>query len=199
MKEIYLQILELAKPYYEKGRIYDLDQIDWMIKQAEMLAKKLKLDQDILMPLIILHDVGYAFVDENNPHIKSQEIKRIHLREGVKIAKEILERVNYSPELSKQIVDLISVHDNWVFGDDEPYKKSTLLSFFNDLDFLYAQSSYHSFKHHGDSMGIPVESMYDFWLNDEKLIRRPFCCPETAAMFQELMAERKKELNELKK
>lgn len=199
MKEIYSQILELAKPYYEKGRIYDLDQIDWMIKQAEMLAEKLKLDQDILIPLIILHDVGYTFVDENNPHIKSQEIKRIHLREGVKIAKEILEHVNYCPELSKQIVDLVSVHDNWVFGDDEPYKKSRLLSFFNDLDFLYAQSSYQSFKHHGDSMGILVESMYDFWLNDEKLIRRPFCCSETAAIFQELMAERKKELDGLKR
>lgn len=98
MKEIYLQILELATPYYEKGRIYDLDQIDWMIKQAEMLAEKLNLDQDILMPLIILHDVGYAFVDEKNPHIKSQEIKRIHLQEGVKIAKEILEHVNYPPQ-----------------------------------------------------------------------------------------------------
>lgn len=199
MKAIYSQILELAKPYYEKGRIYDLDQIDWMIKQADLLAGKLNLDQDILMPLIILHDVGYAFVDEKNPHIKSQEIKRIHLREGTKIAKEILESVNYPPQLSEQIVHLVSVHDNWVFGDDEPYKKSKLLSFFNDLDFLYAQSSYQSFKHHGDSMKMAVESMYDFWLNDEKLIRRPFCCPETATMFQELMAERKKELDELRK
>ena len=199
MKTIYSQILKLATPYYEKGRIYDLDQIDWMIKQADLLADKLNLDQDILMPLIILHDVGYAFVDEKNPHIKSQEIKRIHLREGTKIAKEILESVNYPPQLSEQIVHLVSVHDNWVFGDDEPYKKSKLLSFFNDLDFLYAQSSYQSFKHHGDSMKIAVESMYDFWLNDEKLIRRPFCCPETAAIFQELMAERKKELDDLRK
>lgn len=44
------------------------------------------------------------------------------------------------------------------------------------------------------SMGIPVEKMYDFWMNDEKLIRRPFCCFETKALFENLMSQRKKEL-----
>lgn len=196
MEDIYGKILELARPYYEKGRVYDLDQIDWMIKQVDLLAGKLELDRAILMPLVILHDVGYAFVNERNPDIKSQEIKRIHLREGAKVAEEILKQVNYDPALSKQIVDFVLVHDNWVFGDDEPYKNSKLLSFFNDLDFLYAQSNFETFKHHGDSMNLPVEAMYDFWLNDEKLIRRPFCCPETKKMFEDFMAQRKQEVEE---
>lgn len=194
MEKIYSQILELARPYYEKGRVYDLDQIDWMIKQADLLADKLNLDRTILLPLIILHDVGYAFVNERNPHIKSQEIKRIHLIEGAKVAHKILEKVGYDPELAKQIVYFVSVHDNWVFGDDAPYKKSPLLSFFNDLDFLYAQSSYAVFKYHGDSMGLPVEAMHNFWLNDEKLTRRPFCCPETKEMFNDFMNQREAEI-----
>ncbi|MFA5023942.1 MAG: hypothetical protein WC523_03245 [Patescibacteria group bacterium] len=198
MKNIYSKILELSRPYYEKGRVYDLDQIDWMIKQAELLADKLNLGQTILIPLIILHDVGYAFVNNRNPHIKSQEIKKIHLEEGAKVAKQILEQVGYDRSLAEQIVYFVSVHDNWVFGDDEPYKKSGLLSFFNDLDFLYSQSSLAAFKCHADSMQIPVEKMYDFWLNDEKLIRRPFYCPETKALFENLMAERKLELEKLK-
>lgn len=198
MEDIYTKILDLARPYYEKGRVYDLDQIDWMTKQADRLADKLGLDKAILLPLVILHDVGYAFVNERNPHIKSQEIKRIHLIEGVKIAREILTQINYDPELSEQIIYFVSVHDNWVFGDDEPYKKSRLLAFFNDLDFLHAQSSYENFEHAAASMNLPTESMYDFWLNDEKLTRRPFSCPETAALFQDLMAERKKEIEALK-
>jgi hypothetical protein len=198
MKNIYNQILELARPYYEKGRVYDLDQIDWMIRQVNLLAGKLNLDMAILMPLVILHDVGYAFVDERNPHIKNQEIKKLHLVEGVKIAKKILEQVSYDPKLSKQIVYFVSVHDNWVFGDDEPYKNSKLLSFFNDLDFLYAQSSYEAFKYHAYSMKMPVKEMYDFWLNDEKLERRPFCCSETKAIFEDSMAQRQQDIIKLK-
>ncbi|MBU3934445.1 HD domain-containing protein [Patescibacteria group bacterium] len=195
MEDIYIKILELARPYYEKGRVYDLDQIDWMIKQADRLADNLGLDKRILMPLVILHDVGYAFIQEHNPNIKDQESKRVHLEEGVKIARKILEQVNYDSELTEKIVYFVSVHDNWVFGDNQPYKDSKLLSLFNDLDFLYAQSSYEAFKYHGDSMGIPVEKMYDFWMNDEKLKRRPFCCPETKALFEDFMNQRKQEIN----
>ena len=199
MDSIYSKILELATPYYERGRVYDLDQISWMIEQAELLADKLSLDKTILMPLIILHDVGYAFVNNRNPNIKSQEIKKIHLIEGAKVAQEILQKIDYPEDLSKQIVYFVSVHDNWVFGDDEPYKKSRLLSFFNDLDFLYAQSSFEQFKTVGDSMGISFEKMYDFWMNDEKLKRRPFCCPETKAIFENFMAKRKLEIDRVVK
>ncbi len=199
MDDTYSKILELATPYYQQGRSYDLGQINWMVGQAELLADKLNLDKAILMPLIILHDVGYAFVDDRNPNIKSQEIKRIHLVEGVKVAREILSKVNYPKDLSDQIVYFVSVHDNWVFDDDEPYKKSKLLSFFNDLDFLHAQSSLEQFKNCGESMGVPVEKMYDFWMNDEKLKRRPFCCPETKEMFESLMAQRKLEIDQLLK
>lgn len=199
MDAIYSKILELATPYYEQGRSYDLDQINWMIGQAELLADKLNLDKTILMPLIILHDVGYAFVDDRNPNIKSQEIKRIHLVEGVKVAQEILSKVNYPKDLTDKIVYFVSVHDNWVFGDDEPYKRSKLLSFFNDLDFLHAQSSLEQFKNCGESMGVPVEKMYDFWMNDEKLKRRPFCCPETEKIFEDLMTQRKLEIDESSK
>ena len=107
--------------------------------------------------------------------------------------------MNYPEDLSKQIIYFVSVHDNWVFGDDEPYKKSRLLSFFNDLDFLYAQSSLEQLKNVGESMGIPVEKMYDFWMNDEKLIRRPFCCQETKAIFENFMTQRKLEIEKILK
>lgn len=195
MEPIYQKILDLARPYYERGRVYDLDQIDWMLEKAKRLSGKLNLDDKILLPLIILHDIGYAFVDNRNPDIKDRETKRIHLEEGAKAAKRILEEVGYDEGLTDQIVYLISVHDNWAFGDDQPYKEDPLLAFFNDLDFLYAQSSWQTFRYHGDSMGLSPTQMYDFWLKDEKLTRRPFCCPETSTLFNELMLERKKEID----
>jgi hypothetical protein len=34
MKQIYREIWELAKPYYEKGRPMDIDHIRWMMKDA---------------------------------------------------------------------------------------------------------------------------------------------------------------------
>jgi hypothetical protein len=135
--------------------------------------------------------VGYSFIQNKNPNIKDKESKKVHMEEGTKIARKLLGQINYDKELIDKIVYFISVHDNWLFGDDQPYKESKLLALFNDLDFLYAQSSYESFKYAADSMGIPVENMYDFWLNDEKLQRRPFCCPETKALFENLMSERK--------
>lgn len=197
MEKIYSKILKQATPYYEKGRIYALDEIHWMLKQATLLSEHLDFDPRILFPLIILHDVGYAHVESNNPHIKDQESKRIHLGEGVKIAQKILAKVQYDPILTEKILHFISVHDNWAFGDDEPYKQSTLLSLFNDLDFLYAQSSFSAFKYHGDSMGLPISDWYDFWMNDEKLTRRPFCCKQTKKLFETQMAERKKDIAQL--
>lgn len=195
MKKIYNKIWELTKPYYEKGRIYDIEQVTWMLKNATKITKKLKIDNDTLFPLIILHDVGYCVIKDKNPHLKNKNYKILHMKEGAKIAKQILGRVDYDSHLLEKIVYYVSVHDNWVLGDDKPFKESIAMALFNDLDFLYAQSSYDAFEIGGKSMGIKPEEMYNFWMNDEKLSRRPFCCNETKELFNELMKKRKKEID----
>jgi len=117
----------------------------------------------------------------------------------VEIARDILQKINYDPHLSTIIIANISVHDNWVFGDDLPFKASTEMALFNDLDFLYAQSSLQQFKYCAESLGLKTEEMYEFWMKDEKLTRRPFCCKQTKKLFERLMKERKRELEKIKK
>jgi len=64
MEEQYLKVWELAKPFYEKGRSYDIPHIAWMMKEAETIAESEMLDKRILLPIVILHDVGYSVVNQ---------------------------------------------------------------------------------------------------------------------------------------
>ena len=134
MKEIYKKIWKLAKPYYEKGRPMDIDHIEWMMKDALLVCEKEGIDEEILLPLAILHDVGYANVSKEDPY--KIETRKAHMKEGAKIAKEILAKVKYPKEKAEKIVYYVSVHDNWAFGDDE-YKRDRSLGAFKDLDFIW--------------------------------------------------------------
>jgi hypothetical protein len=196
MKGIYLALWKSALPYYEKGRVYDIEQIKWMMAHAERIAPKLSVDERVLYPLIILHDLGYSVVSDKNPNIKDPSSKRLHMREGSLIARRILDSAGYEPKLTDRIVRHISVHDNWVFGDDEPFKQSLEMALFNDFDFLFSVSSFYILKKEGESMGLSPEAMYEWWLTDEKLTRRPFCCDETRNLFKELMDALAKEFSE---
>lgn len=195
MNNKYLKIWELAKPYYEKGRIYDIEQVTWMTQKAEKIIQTFEVNKDILFPLIILHDIGYSIITNKNPHLKDKNTKIVHMKVGSEIAETILKEVNYDSKLSKIIVYGVSVHDNWVIGDDKPFKESVEMALFNDLDFLYAQSSYEALKIGGQSMGLSPKEMFNFWSKDEKLIRRPFCCKGTNDLFVKQMNKRKKEID----
>jgi len=199
MDQVYLKIWQLAKPYYKKGRVYDIDQINWMMPMANTIAGKEGLNKKILIPLVILHDVGWSKVGELSPNIKDKETKKIHMKASAQIAQEILENVEYDKKLTKKIVYYISVHDNWVLGDNKPFEESKEMAFFNDLDFLYVTSSFQTFKTMGESMSMNPKEFYQFWQNDEKLVNRPFCCEETGKMFEESMRKIKKEINSYEK
>jgi hypothetical protein len=187
MEQIYLGMWEKAKPFYEKGRVYDIDQVSWMMKEGERIAEIENLDKKLLLPIIILHDVGYSVVGQKNPHIKDKNIKEMHMKEGAKIAEKILEDLNYDTELAEKIVYYISKHDNWVLGDDMPFKECKEMALFNDLEFLFVTSSKQAFKYSAESMGLSEKEFYDFWKTDEKLTRRPFCCEETRKMWKEMI------------
>ncbi len=135
MKEIYEKIWKLALPYYEKGRPMDIDHIEWMMKDAMLVCKKEALDDSLLLPLVILHDVGYANCKKDNPY--KLDMRKKHMMEGAKIAEKILIEVNYPKEKSVKIAHYISIHDNWAFGDYKIYEKEKLLGVFRDLDFIW--------------------------------------------------------------
>ncbi|MEK6864403.1 MAG: HD domain-containing protein [Nanoarchaeota archaeon] len=184
MEDIYLKLWDLAKPYYLNGRSYDIAHVEWMMREAEIISDIESLDRRLLLPIVILHDVGYSIINDKNPNIKGKETKRVHMREGARISRILLDSVGYEQQLEKRIVHYISVHDNWLFGDDTPFKECKEMAVFNDLDFLWVNADINIFKKMAASMGLVPGEFYNLWVNDEKLTRRPFCCDYTIRVWE---------------
>jgi hypothetical protein len=85
---------------------------------AYLLLDKEKGDEEIVIPAIILHDVGWKRVPEElhlkafGPKATMPKVRRMHEVEGVKIAREILEKINYDQEKIKEILKIIEGHDS---------------------------------------------------------------------------------------
>jgi HD superfamily phosphodiesterase len=116
LKGIYLKIFNLAGPY--------LDTRDNDIHTRVAYSFALKLlgaeggDERVVIPAVLLHDLGWKMIPEEL-HLKAfgpgkldLEVNRIHEVEGARIAREILESVNYDPDLIEEIVTIISGHDS---------------------------------------------------------------------------------------
>jgi len=75
-------------------------------------------DENVVMPAIILHDVGWIKLPEDEqykgfgPEIQSPSVVKKHELEGVEIAKGILEAVNYDKEKIGEILHIIEGHDS---------------------------------------------------------------------------------------
>ena len=75
-------------------------------------------DERVVLPAVMLHDLGWKFVPEDQqlkafgPQGGDAELNRIHEVEGSKKAREILEQVNYDPDLIEEIVEIILGHDS---------------------------------------------------------------------------------------
>ena len=80
------------------------------------LLKHLNAKRSIVIPAIILHDVGYSKLSAdtlqqwcNDPW--NYKLTKIHEMEGAKIARNILEQTHYDPELTDIICRMIGCHD----------------------------------------------------------------------------------------
>ncbi|MGO9567378.1 MAG: HD domain-containing protein [Desulfomonilaceae bacterium] len=116
MKGIYGKIFKLAGPYL------DTRDNDLHTRIAYSFALKLLEaeggDEKIVIPAVLLHDVGWKTVPEElqlkafGPGRNDLQINRIHEVEGAKIARELLQQVEYDPALVEQIVEIILGHDS---------------------------------------------------------------------------------------
>ncbi len=190
MKEIYKKIWQLAQPYYRKGRPMDIDHVEWMMKDALLVCEKEGCDDSLLLPLVILHDVGYANLPSQHPFSISS--KQEHMKKGAEIAEDILEKVDYPKNKITQITSLIFVHDNWLLGDDTVFKENTILAVFNDLDYMWLATP------KGFSLFMKIlhkkpQEMLQFLSTNEKLTRRPFATKTTKELYEQYIVDRKKE------
>ncbi len=116
LKDVYKRIWELARPYL------DTRKNDIHTEVSTGFAQRLLAleggDEDIVIPAIILHDVGWKKVPEEvqlkafGPKTSMPEWNRVHEVEGARIAGEILRKVNYDEDKSLEIQEIIQGHDS---------------------------------------------------------------------------------------
>ncbi len=191
MKQIYLELWKAAKPYYEKGRSMDIDHIEWMMNDATFVCKKENLDDTLLLPLAILHDVGYAELPKDNPF--KLNLRKAHMKAGAIIAKRILEKITYPKEKIDKITNYVSIHDNWAFGENDIYKKDVILGAFNDLDYLWMATP-KGFQALMKILNKNPKEMIMYLENDDKPKLRPFSTKTTKNLYLNYLNDRKKEV-----
>ena len=116
LKDVYKRIWELARPYLDtrKNDIHTEVSTDF----AQRLLALEGGDEDIVIPAIILHDVGWKKVPEDvqlkafGPNTSMPEWNRVHEVEGARIAGEILRKVNYPEDKILEIQEIIKGHDS---------------------------------------------------------------------------------------
>ncbi len=190
MKKIYSEIWKLAKPYYEKGRPMDIEHIKWMMAEAVFVCRQENLDDSLLVPLVILHDVGYAEIPKGNPF--SLKLRKAHMKAGAKIAKRILKKIKYPEEKTEKIIRLVSMHDNWALGGNEIYKKGKLLGVFTDLDYIWMATP-KGFTALMKILNKNKQEMFEYLETNDKPKLRPFSTKTTKKLYIKYLKDRKKE------
>ncbi len=116
MRARFREIIEMAKSFLDTRN----NRIHMEVSKgfAVRLLDSERGDETVVLPAIILHDVGWKMVSEElhlqafGPHAKDMETNRIHEVEGARIAREILEKLEYDESLVDEIVEIILGHDS---------------------------------------------------------------------------------------
>ena len=116
MKPVFEKIRQLAKPFLDTRHNDVHTEISTQL--AFDLLEREGGDEDIVIPAIILHDTGWKRVPAElhlkafGPKATKPELNRLHEVEGVKIAKGILQGINYDPAKFERILEIIDGHDS---------------------------------------------------------------------------------------
>jgi len=116
LEEPYKKIQELARPYLDTRKNDIHTEIS--TRHAYQLLELEGGTEEVVIPAILLHDVGWKKVPEDiqlmafGPKVSMPEWNRVHEVEGAGIAEEILKKVGYDQEKIKEIVRIIEGHDS---------------------------------------------------------------------------------------
>ena len=116
MKSEFETIWQLALPYLDTR--HNAVHSDISTQLAWALLKREGGEEAIVIPAIMLHDVGWKAVPPElhlkafGPGATRPELNRAHEVAGVKIARSILAAVSYHPAQTRQILKIIDGHDS---------------------------------------------------------------------------------------
>ena len=150
----YQSIWKKCRPLLKAGRMGDFEHAQETALFILNYRGNLDLDKDILVPVALMHDIGhYAILPEHFKFVTGPEkimnSKLVHMLSGAKIAKDILTSIHYSPAKTKEIVEIISIHDADQLQGVDPKKiyDSANKRIFHDIDSLdrYTEARLKSF------------------------------------------------------
>ena len=116
MKPIYRKMFEWAKPFLRTRQ--NLIHTKIVLRYGISLLEKVKGDEELVVPAILLHDVGWKAVPESlqltafGPNLSNPQAARLHEVEGAKMARKILEGLHYPPKKVNEICRIIQGHDS---------------------------------------------------------------------------------------
>lgn len=114
-------IWDAALPYLNV-RSNDEHTLHSYVLLQQLLAFEPAGDPNIVLPAILLHDIGWKMVPEDKilesfgPKMKYPELRRLHEVEGAEIAKRILMQLGYPTKQIEQITAIIDGHDTTSFA-----------------------------------------------------------------------------------
>jgi HD superfamily phosphodiesterase len=84
----------------------------------ELLGAHPEADRDVVLLAVLLHDVGWAVVDQDEiyasgfgPGMMEADVRIAHEREGARLAGEILSDLGYDAALRDEVVAIVAGHD----------------------------------------------------------------------------------------
>ncbi len=116
-KGMYEEIEERAKPYLDT-RCNEIHVSVCYTMAERLLSHYPEADPEVVLPAILLHDVGWKMVPEEKqlsafgPRANDMETRRIHEIEGVAIARRILASLGYERGKTEEILFIIEGHDS---------------------------------------------------------------------------------------
>jgi len=188
MRPIYQRIYEHARPFLRTRN--NLVHTKISLRYAFRLLIEEKGDEAVVIPAILLHDVGWKVIPENlqitafGPNLSNPELTKIHEVEGAKIAREILKALRYPPGKVKEICRIIGGHDTRqrpVSRNDRIVKDSDKLWRYSRKGLAVDLDRFH----------IARRSRLDFL---EEHIEKWLFLPAARQLAREELAQRKKEI-----
>ena len=116
-KAIENSIKDTVKPLLEKGRNGDWGHTLRVVEYGRYLLEHEEGDEEIVIPTLYLHDIGWSSINFDDFKHASPERKRKtmslsqHMKQGAVLAKRILDDLGYDPRKITTITSIIGIHD----------------------------------------------------------------------------------------
>lgn len=146
-KGIEERLKESAARYLRNGRPGDYEHTLRVVTYGKELLKKEKGDENVVIPTLYLHDIGWSqvnyddFINADSPEKKVAAASvALHMELGANLAKTILEKLDYDSKLHRDILSIIAIHDNQQAIIDMKNPSATLVFEADYLDKIGPES-----------------------------------------------------------